>query len=202
MFHEPFTRHFRKTRPDMSGRAMLDDLLRYWDQLRQSDKIPARTDLDPARIDQALPYTLMMEMVVPRIAQVRVAGQQVAPLFGQDPRGLPLSMLIKPEMRDTLAVHLECMVRTGQPFEMDLTAPRSLTKPGCAATLMILPLLDMHGNVARAIAAIAGEAPLGTAARRFVIERVRYSDLPASLPARAAPAPRSQPKLRLVVSNV
>ena len=75
-------------------------VLRYWDDLRGTRNAPARSEIDPRHISQALEYTFIAEFVTPDIARLRIAGRQFEDLLGMDPRGMPLGVYFSLDARD------------------------------------------------------------------------------------------------------
>lgn len=53
---------------------ILLDVMDYWESMRDGDALPRRADIDPRRIEGALPYAFILEEIAPGLARFRVAG--------------------------------------------------------------------------------------------------------------------------------
>lgn len=205
---------------ERTATGMLADLECYWRALRGARRLPIRTEVDPARIDGALPHAFILEQVAPGVARMRVAGQAVADHLGMDPRGMPLSALFRHEARAALCGHVMRLFDAPALIALPLCAPRLLGRPRLAGRMLLLPLTDAEGKVTRALGAVELSGRAGCGQRRFDIdpdiaphiEELRARDDPphprlrlaatAGGPMRKGPDMRPAPApLRLVVSN-
>lgn len=150
--------------------GMLADLERYWRALRGARRLPVRTEVDPARIDGALPHAFILERVAPGVARMRVAGQALADHLGMDPRGMPLSALFRHEARAALSDHVARLFDGPALIDLPLCMPRLLGRPRLAGRMLLLPLTDAEGAVTRALGAVAIEWRAGRGQRRFDID--------------------------------
>lgn len=173
-------------------RAVLDTLERYWRQIRRADRLPARTDVDPARIDTCLPHSFIVERVAPGVLRLRVAGSRLSDALGMEVRGMPLSALFLPEGRDVLAARIDEVFDGPRIMEFPVRSPRGLGRPAMAGRLLILPLLDGEGRVTRAMGAIMTEGAVGRGGRRFTIPAgAEIRSDPIDSPERALPLPEA-----------
>ena len=190
-----------KGAPDAAGdsadiRLVLDTLERYWRQIRKADRLPARTDVDPARIDTCLPHSFIVERVAPGVLRLRVAGSRLSEALGMEVRGMPLTALFLPEGREVLASRIDEVFDGPRIMEFPIRSPKSLGRPAMMGRLLILPLLDGEGRVSRAMGAMITEGSVGRGGRRFTIPAgaVIRSE-PVDGPGRSLPLP---PPPRLV----
>ncbi len=164
----PSHSHDDASRPTQYG--MLEDLEAYWRALRGKNRLPVRTEVNPARIDNALPHSFIAERVAPGVLRFRVAGQQLATYLGMDARGMPLSVFFRPESRDRLAEEMERVFQDPAIVAIDLFTPRSLLRRSVRGRLLVLPLMGGDGSVSRALGAIELEdGRHGDSVRRFDI---------------------------------
>lgn len=200
----------------VQGRTVLEELERYWRDLRGARRIPVRSDVDPARIDSALPHAFILDRVAPGVARLRVAGQKLSSLIGMDARGMPLTAFFSADARDAVMAQTETLFSSPALISVALSSPRSLGRPRLSGQMLLLPLLGPDGTVSRALGAIMADGMIGRAPRRFDIstsEAVRIETLPDPKPhlipvavnagrVGAQVATKSmRPALRLVVSN-
>ena len=94
-------------RHPLQGRSVLQELEQYWRDLRGARRIPVRSEVDPARIDSALPHAFILDRVAPGIGRLRVAGQKLSSFVGMDARGLPLTSFFSADARDTVMAQTE-----------------------------------------------------------------------------------------------
>jgi len=198
------------------GLPLLAALESYWRELRGARCLPVRTEVDPGRIDAALPHAMILERIAPGMARLRVAGEAICQLSGTEARGLPLSSLFALSSRDTLAALLEPVFAAPALVELPLVQPRSLWRARVTGRLLILPLLGRQGLVDRALALLVTDTAAHPG-RAFDIagdgvfrhEPLSHTDRLAAPPGMVAQvgggpmaaAPRARPQLRLVVSN-
>lgn len=202
--------------------AILSSLESYWTELRGARRLPVRTEVDPGRIDGALPHAMILERVAPGIARLRVAGAAIVAHAGMEARGLPLSALFGAASRDRLAEVLEQVFAGPSLLDLPVSVARGLWRSTLHGRLLVLPLLGRDGTVDRALAALVlqGDAPGG--GRLIEIEpagAMRLLPIPAPRPEQSPrlgmlavmggrPVPqadgsaaRPRPALRLVVNN-
>lgn len=187
-------------------------VLRYWDELRGTRSAPARSEIDPRHISQALEYTFIAEFVTPDIARLRIAGRQFEDLLGMDPRGMPLGVYFSLDARDELALAL-AQVSQGARAQLPLRGESGLGKPGLDGLLLLLPLTDAAGRITRVLGVLETHGQIGRTPRRFRLaaSEVRitapipspaHSPSPAPSPAAAASpqraAPGTRPQLRVI----
>ncbi len=174
----------------------------YWEGLRAGGEVPARAALDPRGIADILDRVFVLERVAPGQARFRIAGMHLADLMGMEVQGMPLMSLFIPEDRLGLAAVLEQVFAGPGMVDLVLEAERGLGRPALAARMVILPLRDEAGRVARAVGVIATEGAAGRAPRRFAIARRVVTPLVPAAPAPVAaelaepPAPYLPPRAR------
>lgn len=208
-------------RPRRGGLPMsgLSALRAYWEALREGGGVPRRTQIHPRGIEAALDITFLAEQVAPRVARVRLAGQQVAALMGMDLRGMPLSALIAPDSRDAFGEALERVFAAPAVVEIAFRGEAGLTRPRLDARMLLLPLRAEDNSLTRSLGGLVWEGRIGPTPRRLEVTGVQVTPIPgvaASLPrgmastptlgladppagfTPAPPAPRGRPKLRVI----
>lgn len=197
--------------------AMLAEVRAYWEGLRDGGALPERDRIDPRGISGALENTFLLERVAPGLGRFRIAGMQLHDLMGMDVRGMPMSALFEPSVRNRLSDALEGVFSGPAVLELWLEAERGIGRPALEARMIVLPLVGSKGETDLALGCLAMEGALGRAPRRFaisglmseVIERRkmdrrdtaretpdrRVPDLPPMrpLPPAASPAPAAAP---------
>ncbi|KAA9009189.1 PAS domain-containing protein [Histidinibacterium aquaticum] len=211
-------------RPRTDGSAAPDPALRqmerYWTQLRGDRRLPQRRDVDPSKIEGALPWAFMMQRIAPGVGRVRVAGQRLEGILGTDPRGLPLTAFFAPSARETVTEHLTALFDDPAIAELPVVSRRGIARPHLSGRLLLLPLIGDDGLVSASLGALVVDGEPGSTPRRFEIgpgtlrcERVRsarYMEHRARIvdeldearrPDHPPPHHGGRPRLRLVVDN-
>lgn len=162
---------------------LASQVLHYWETVREGRTAPARSEIDPRNISQALEYTFIAEFVTPDIARLRIAGRQFEDLLGMDPRGMPLGVYFSLDARDELALALG-QVSQGARAQLPLRGESGLGKPGLDGLLLLLPLTDAAGRISRVLGVLETHGQIGRTPRRFKLaaQQIRITTPPASLP--------------------
>lgn len=198
------------------GRTVLEELEQYWRDLRGARRIPVRSEVDPARIDSALPYAFILDRVAPGVGRLRVAGQKLATFVGIEARGLPLTSFFTADARDMVMRQTELVFSRPALVEVPIVSARSLGRPKLTGRMLLLPLLGPDGQVSRALGAILTDGMTGRTPRRFDIAdgaEIRCEEMPepglraiaavagSRMPFASKGPEVSRPALRLVVNN-
>lgn len=191
----------------------------YWKELRGARTLPFRSDIDPVRIDDALPHAFILQRVSDSMGRVRVGGQRLSNLLGMDPRGMPLTTFFTPAGRMVVADYTRRVFDDPSIVELPLFSPRSIGRPKLLGRMMLLPLNGEDGTVSMAMGAIITEGTTGRSPRRFevptdgIMRCDPVLDMRSNKPMRSrmeivgsntAPikkGPSERPALRLVVDN-
>ena len=200
---------------DLAGAndPILQTLERYWQALRHADRIPARNDIEPAKIDIVLPYCFIAQRVAPGTARMRVAGQKLHDLLKMDARGMPLTTFFHPQARDQIKALLESAFTEPAIMSVPLSSPGNQIRSQIDGTMLLLPLRDHDGKPSRILGALVADRKTGEGPRRFVVVehgKIRHEQIGLKQPAFTL-MPRdpvqtqrpdvARPALRLVVNN-
>ena len=200
----------RRPRPETD---ILEDLEAYWQTLRHAQRLPARSDIAPDRIDHVLPHTFILQRVAPGVSRFRVAGQRLHELLKLDARGMPLGALFAPSARDQLQELVEAAFSEPAIIALPLVSEPTLMRPQITGTMLLLPMRDHENKSTRLLGALVTEAATGNRPRRFVIDPSRSLrhetvgpkvGLASVMPSAATPQKRpdaTRPALKLVVNN-
>jgi hypothetical protein len=206
-----FPTHTRRS--DDTLHPVLQNVEAHWRDMRGTQMVPARNDIDPNMLDDALPWTFVLQRVAPGVARVRVAGQKLHDILRMDPRGMPLSAFFGPDDRSTLSVYLESVFADPAVIAIPLTVPATFLRKAVQGQILMMPLCDAHGEVTRVIGAMVTDGPLGPRHRRLCIDDtkpIRHDVLqtmrmvPSKGPQRSQtkkPDTLLRPALTLVVNN-
>lgn len=197
----------------ISGQAhpVLESLEAYWQALRGSQTIPARTDIATSKIDHVLPYAFILQRVAPGTARFRVAGQRLHDLLKMDARGMPLGTFFLPQARAQMQDLVEAAFTGPAIISIPLVSPGTLRQPAINGTILFLPLRDTRDQNTRMLGALVTQEDPGPRPRRFMIPedaKIRHDPIgsgrsakPIIVPHTAKRPDASRPALRLVVNN-
>ncbi len=190
---------------------ILKNLELYWQKLRHAQRLPARNDVAPSQIDNALPNAFILQRVAPGTARFRVAGQRLHDLLKMDARGMPFSTIFLPEARDQAQSLLESAFSSPAIVSIPLISPATILRPALQGRVLLLPLRDSDNNTTRMLGALVTAPDTANRPRRFAINkegRIRHEQIGLRLaPTPMFPNPPSErpdairPALRLVVNN-
>ena len=171
----------RETAPDFPTVRAVQS---HWESLRDGRVAPARSEIDPRPLSHCLDVMFVAELVAPRVARLRLAGQQLGDLLGMEPRGMPLSVFFTGAARDELGEALS-QVSQGARALLPLRADPSLAQPALDGMLALLPLTDTEGRITRVLGVLETRGPIGRAPRRFRLvapPRTQHDIAPSRVP--------------------
>lgn len=101
--------------------GILRQLLRYWDEKRGDRRAPARDDIDPADLIEALPYVFLIDVLAqPRRFRVRLMGTLLGEWCGRDHTGRYVD-----EIAEQAIGALQELVTTWRPWRLIAELGRS-----------------------------------------------------------------------------
>ena len=101
--------------PDAAARAH-QEIFSYWAALRRGGSLPARADIDPARLKKLLPTVTLTDVVgAPLDYRVRLAGTGLYPVYGGEITGRGLRDIYSREAAGYWRTELDKVVRLRRP---------------------------------------------------------------------------------------
>jgi len=163
----------------------------YWEGLRDTRMMPTRAEVDPRGIADVLEYAFILEKLAPGLARIRLAGMHLNELMGMEVRGMPITALFLPEARRELQRVTEEVMRGPAAVRLSLGSDVGYTRPPIEGRMILLPLRDEEGQVARLLGALQTRGEIGRGPRRFSIRDIETKALTGEepMPMPAAPAP-------------
>ena len=127
-------------------------LYNYWNDVRSGRFAPHRFDIEPSRISEILPETLIIERHARNQLRFRLAGTAICERFGNDFRGTDFLTLFPQGETNLLAENLSVMARQGAVglFHIQSTNVAEQTTTG---ELILLPLVHSPQSVDRYLGA-------------------------------------------------
>ncbi|MEL7115192.1 MAG: PAS domain-containing protein [Pseudomonadota bacterium] len=144
----------------------------YWEGLREGRLMPERAEVDPRGMDGALEYAMLMEMVAPGVARIRVSGLHMSDLLGMEVRGMPLTAFFEPDDRARLQQVLRDVVTVPHVVEIDITSGTGIGRPALHGRLYLAPLAAERDGRPRILACLQSAGNIGRTPRRFTVDRV------------------------------
>ena len=181
-------------------RRVLSDMEDYWQDLSRAKRIPFRSEVDPSRIDVALPHAFIVQRVGRGTGRIRVAGGQVEALLGMDPRGMPLTTFFTPPGRVAIQHWFSEVFDRPAVVELPLASARGIGRPKLSGGMILLPLAAEDGSVSMALGALVTEGDRGRAPRRFDVPDglIRLTPVDRTV----EPAPRLSPNAQEIVTGL
>lgn len=165
------------------------ELYRYWQDLRGTRQMPARSEFDPRSIETALAATFVAEKVATSVARIRVAGSVLNETLGMDVRGMPITALFDPTARDCIAEATRDLFTGPAMVVLELRARTGFHRNPLRARMVLLPMSDAQGNIALIIGCLDIQGGLGKTPRRFKITSMRRTDVTGESPVAIAETP-------------
>ena len=152
----------------------------YWEGLRNGRSMPARAEVDPRGIADALEYAFVLERVAPGLARIRLAGMHLGDLMAMEVRGMPITAMFLPQARRELQRVTEEVMTTPAVVRLTLGSDKGFTRPALDGQMMLLPLRDAFGHVTRILGVLETRGKIGRGPRRFMIRDVETKVLEAN----------------------
>ncbi|MCB1332309.1 MAG: PAS domain-containing protein [Roseivivax sp.] len=162
--------------------AQINDLLEYWKTLLNQGDLPARSEIEPRRIEHLLEYAFIGERVTDRLAKLRVAGSHLSDLAGMPVSGMPIATMFTQSAREYLADATEKLFTTPAVIRLDMRARGSVWAEEMRGQMILLPLRSDLGDITRALGAMVTQGRIGRTPRRFDIKRVVVTPIDLSAP--------------------
>lgn len=158
------------TEADFPAPAVIEQ---YWDELRGDRLAPARREIDPKRMEAALPDAFILERISANVARFRVSGSRLRDLMGMEVRGMPLTAYFLPKERGNIGTILTQVFDTPSTARMDLVGDRGVGKPPLDAAMLLLPLTCRRGEPRFILGCLSTLGPVCRAPRRFILRNFR-----------------------------
>jgi len=159
----------------------------YWNEIRGTRPVPARSEIDPRLIEDCLEYAFIVERIAPGIARFRLAGMHLNDLMGMEVRGMPLTTFFVPEGRKKVGKALDAVFDGPSSATLSLSGERGVGRPPMDGRLLLLPLKSDFGDVTRALGCLVTLGPIGRIPRRFAVKETRITSILSDRPEPADP---------------
>ncbi len=161
---------FSQTGFSEAPRGIIAEVTDYWASLRTGSRPPMRQQLEPAALARNLPHVFLAELISPRVARLRICGQQVEEILGMEMRGMPVTAMFCGTARNEVMQAME-QVSLGARVTLVLEGESGFGLPRMTATLALLPLCDETGRISRVMGVLARDGEPGRTPRRFTLAK-------------------------------
>jgi hypothetical protein len=179
--------------------GLLEACYSAWSDLRSGSGVPALEELEASRTAHFADHMMLLDSHGPGAIRLREGGRVIRALLGTEARGLPLRALFHVTGRRRVLDSAERVFDEPAVVTLDLAAHSLGDGMPLTAQLLLLPLRDRAGRVAKALGCVALRGPVGPGPHRFHLTGQEVAPI-APCPPR--PAPRRSgagaPHLRLV----
>ena len=129
------------------------DLLNYWNQVRQGRQAPKRIEITPSDISPLLPVTFILEVTKDKELKFRLAGSKMCEIFGKEFRGLNFFDCWPPMEQSILSRHLSQLINEGTivTINCEAKAPNGET---AECEILFLPLTHSGTTIDRILGAV------------------------------------------------
>ena len=181
-------------------------LYRYWRGMREGQRIPLRSAIEPRGLKEVLPWTFIMDRVDREMAPFRLAGTGICEQYGRELRGSNFLSLWLGDCRRTVRSLIDNVVMMPAPAFIEFEAHAS-NERRMFGEIVLLPLAASDGEV---LQVLGGWFPTVThdplLERPLIRHRVKKISMlkdeeAQNLPAPVVPTVTSPSGLKLVISN-
>ncbi|MGH1329478.1 MAG: PAS domain-containing protein [Paracoccaceae bacterium] len=141
----------------------------YWEGLRNGRAVPARSEIDPRGMNDALEYAFILERIAAGVARFRLAGMHLSDLMGMEVRGMPLTAMFTPESRVKISAAMEEVFEGPEIIQVSLRGERGMGRGALDAQLLLCPLKSDLGDVNRVLGCLQSRGDIGRQPRRFEV---------------------------------
>lgn len=132
-------------RPFMKD-VITQEILEYWEGLRQGRLVPKRSEIDPRKLTHSLNYSFILEASTPDNIRFRLAGSKLCDCMGMEMRGMPAYSMVTQKDRNTFNITLQTALLRPEILDYQLTPD---------ARLLLLPMSDESDTVNRFLGCIS-----------------------------------------------
>lgn len=158
----------------------INEVVAYWEGLRNGRPVPMRSEVNPRGIESALANAFILERIAPGMARFRLAGAHLSDLMGMEVRGMPFTSFFSPDARKEVSTALEEVFQTPEIVEIMVTSDTGIGKPVLHGKIVLLPLKSDLGDVTRALGCFVTEGEIGRSPRRFAVTSRKVTQIAGS----------------------
>lgn len=149
--------------------SRIEQIERYWNQVRGARLVPTRADIAPQGLSGALPNAFILERIATGLARFRIAGSHLGDLMGVDVRGMPVSAMFAADHRQTLADAIEAAFDDPSVVRFSIGVETGFGRPSMQGEMVLLPLRSDLGEISRILGGLSLPGEIGRTPRRLTI---------------------------------
>jgi len=181
-------------------------LYRYWRGIREGQRIPHRSAIEPRGLKEVLPWTFIVDRVDREMAPFRLAGTGLCEQYGRELRGSNFLSLWLGDCRRTVRSLIDNVVMMPAPAFIEFEAQAS-NERRMYGEIVLLPLAASDGEVLQILGgwfpAVTHDPLLERPLIRHRVKKISMlkDEEAENLRAPVVPTVTSPARLKLVISN-
>lgn len=149
------------------------EVLTYWESLRQGRLVPKRSEIDPHVLRKSLNYTFILEAIKPDNIRFHLAGSILCSCMGMEMRGMPAFAMLKITGRSHFKDLLQSSLSRPEVLDFQLTP---------TAHMVLLPMSDDNNAITHMLGCIDVDPNLSDFPARFCIRSAVKTRISATKP--------------------
>ena len=150
---------------------IIEEVLSYWETLRNGRMVPKRSELDPRKLRTSLNYTFILEASAPDNIRFRLTGSKLCDCMGMEVRGMPIYSIIRQQERNSFNTTLQTALLKPEILDFQLQPD---------ARMVLLPMSDDEGIINRILGCLSSDPNLPEYPCRFSINSHRKTRIIAA----------------------
>jgi len=147
----------------MMKNNIAEEVLNYWEDLRQGRLVPKRSEIDPRKFRTALNYTFILEASTPDNIRFRLAGNKLCDCMGMEMRGMPAYAMFDMSSRNNFNQALQNALARPELLDIQLTP---------TAKMLLLPMANEEDAINRILGCVTVDPQHPDFPTRFHIQSI------------------------------
>jgi hypothetical protein len=152
---------------------IVEEVLTYWEDLRQGRLVPRRSEIDPRKLRRSLNHTFVLESIAPDNIRFRLAGNKLCDAMGMEMRGMPAYAMIEQSGRNAFNETIQAALAHPEILDFQLSP---------SARMVLLPMADEDDALNRILGCINVDPDQPDFPTRFYVQSVTRTRIIAAQP--------------------
>jgi len=150
-----------------------EEILTYWESLRQGRLVPKRSEIDPRALQLSLNHTFILEASTPDNIRFRLVGSKLCDCIGMEMRGMPAYAMIAQSERNSFNEVLQASLSRPEILDFQLSPN---------ARMVLLPMTDEDNSISRVLGCINVNPNLPQFPAHFTVKSLAKTRIIAAEP--------------------